>query len=46
LHTIVITEERILGEKYKEIVDLLKKAYCDEMQILHFFGTSVSIWKG
>jgi hypothetical protein len=31
LHTIVITGKRILGEKSKEIVDLLKKAYCDEM---------------
>jgi bacterioferritin len=31
------TEKKILGEKSKEIVDLLKKAYCDEMQIFHFF---------
>lgn len=37
MHTIVITGKRILGEKSKEIVDLLKKAYCDEMQIFHFF---------
>lgn len=40
------TEKKILGEKSKEIVDLLKKAYCDEMQIFHFFGMSVLIWKG
>jgi hypothetical protein len=32
------TEKKILGEKSKEIVDLLKKAYCDDMQIFYFFG--------
>jgi len=25
----------------KEIVDLLKRAYCDEMQIFHFFCNSI-----
>jgi bacterioferritin len=37
LNRMARTEKRILGEKSKEIVDLLKKAYCDEMQIFHFF---------
>jgi bacterioferritin len=31
------TETKILGEKSKEIVNMLKRAYCDEMQIFHFF---------
>jgi bacterioferritin len=31
------TEKNILGKNASVIIDLLKKAYCDEMQIFHYF---------
>jgi ferritin-like protein len=31
------TEKNILGKNAPVIIDLLKKAYCDEMQIFHYF---------
>lgn len=31
------TEKNILGKNAALIIDLLKKAYCDEMQIFHYF---------
>jgi bacterioferritin len=31
------TEKNILGKNAPAIIDLLKKAYCDEMQIFHYF---------
>src|SRR5947208_229215 len=31
------TEKNILGKNAPIIIDLLKKAYCDEMQIFHYF---------
>jgi bacterioferritin len=37
LNLMTRTETKILGEKSKEIVNMLKRAYCDEMQIFHFF---------
>jgi bacterioferritin len=31
------TEKKILGKNAAKIIDVLKKAYCDEMQIFHYF---------
>ena len=31
------TEKNILGKNAPVIIDMLKKAYCDEMQIFHYF---------
>lgn len=31
------TEKKILGKNAGKIIDVLKKAYCDEMQIFHYF---------
>jgi bacterioferritin len=31
------TEKKILGKNAAKIVDLLKKAYCDELRIFHYF---------
>lgn len=30
-------EKNVLGKNASQIIDLLKKAYCDEMQIFHYF---------
>lgn len=31
------TEKKILGKNAAKIIDLLKKAYCDELRIFHYF---------
>ncbi|HLG37036.1 MAG TPA: hypothetical protein VI338_02795 [Nitrososphaera sp.] len=31
------TEKKLLGKNAPVIVEILKKAYCDEMRIFHYF---------